>query len=70
MDHFSKIQTFIVDVAKNASLVALYSTFVEFLDHILSQLKKGPSSKDLQLNVSLNYASFLKIDTNKGNPNS
>jgi hypothetical protein len=37
--HFSKSQGFKVDAA-NATLVTLHSTFVEFLDHILSQIDK------------------------------
>ena len=38
--NFSKIQNLIVDVAKNTTFLALYSTLVEFLDHIYPNLTK------------------------------
>jgi len=51
-ESFFKIQNLIADEAKNATLVALDSTFVEFLDHFLSQLNKkvrGPKVCNLTL---------------------
>jgi len=32
--NFSKTQNLIVDVAKNATIVALYRTLAELLDHV------------------------------------
>jgi len=45
--HFSKSQNLKIDVAKNATLVALKSTFIKFLGHILCQFNKkvlGPKN--------------------------
>jgi len=44
--HFSKIQNLIVNVAKNATLVALYRSFVEFLD------PRSKMSESQQINVA------------------
>jgi len=61
-ESFFKIQNLIVDEAKNATLVALDSTFVEYLDHFLSQLNKkvrAPKICNLMLPI-LKITNLLK----------
>jgi len=43
--------------AKNSTLVTIYNTFVELLDHFLSQFDtKGPRSKGQQLKIAKIHA--------------
>ncbi len=62
---FFKSQNLIVVVAKNATHVEFYSSFVEFLDHLASQISKkvGNLTSDSGLVFSSTYCIYQRILT-------